>query len=947
MDYIVGIDLGTTNSALAATKLDSADLAGGIAPVPVEQLSAPAELVSRSLLPSSIYLLEGPELPKGSTRLPWTKDDLNFIVGEFAREQGAKVPGRLIQSAKSWLCHSGVDRRASILPWGADDWVQKQSPVQASATYLSHLRDAWNHAHPKSPLESQEIVLTVPASFDDVARSLTIEAAKLAKLSHVRLLEEPQAAFYSFLLSNRESLKTALDGVRVVLVIDIGGGTTDFSLIEVIPGGAIPKIQRIAVGDHILLGGDNIDQALARRIESRTIGEGKLDSARFWQLVQACRLAKESMLSPGGPASCPIKIAARSSKLISGTLSAELTKDEVLSVVLEGFFPQVAIESEPQKPARAGLKELGLPYAFDPAIPKHLSAFLSQHKDTAPDAILYNGGVLTPEIVKQRLLEIVRGWYPTKNIKELETFSLDVAVARGACAYGLTKRGVGISIGGGSARGYYAGIETNQKTMALCLSPKGSEEGLEITIDRELSLRVGRPVRFSLFTTNTQRQDAPGDVVPFDDNFRPLPPIQTVLTSEEKSDGSGNISGAPSKTNPGGPGVWKPSPFVLQTEETKPEPKPRESSPGELSVNIASTITEVGTLSMSLVSRSGASRWQLEFQLSERSSVGGGGAPFPAGKMQEAIGHIQMAFGPKGETRDARNIGRVLEKLIGKPRAEWPTGLCRDLFDAIKERAVHRRRSLDAEAAWLNLAGFLLRPGFGLPLDDWRVKELWKLYYEGVTFRDERRVRLEWWILWRRVAGGLVSAVQDEIYNAFGGRLRAYGQEPLPNDPKQREEHSRDQEIDEVIRLAANLERLPETKRAELGNLFLQRAETWGAKGPLLWAVGRLGARLLFYNSSHEVVRRAIVERWIRRVMAFDWKTAEGAAFAVAQMSRKIGDRDNDIDDALRAEVVARLKAQQSPAHLIQMVEEITAPEAKEQQQIFGESLPAGLRLMD
>jgi molecular chaperone DnaK (HSP70) len=899
--YIVGIDLGTTNSALAATELSQPDLAGSITCVNVEQLIAPAEIASKALLPSSMYLLEGPELPKGSTKLPWTKDDLSFVVGEFAREQGAKVPGRLVQSAKSWLCHPGVDRNASILPWGADDWVQKQSPVKASAAYLSHLRDSWNYQHPNAPLEEQEIILTVPASFDDVARNLTLEAAKLAKLSKVKLLEEPQAAFYSFLLSHRESLQKVLSGVRVVLVVDVGGGTSDFSLIEVIPSGAVPKAQRIAVGDHILLGGDNIDQALARRIEGRTIGEGKLDGARFWQLVQACRLAKESMLSPGGPNVFPIKILARGSRLLGGTLSAELTKEEVISVVLEGFFPVVPFGTEPIKPAKSGLKELGLPYAADPAIPKHLSAFLQQHPEAIPDAILLNGGVLTPDLIKQHLVSMVRGWFPEKQISLLETFSLDLAVARGACAYGLTKRGVGISIGGGSARGYYAGIEVNQKPMGLCLAPKGSEENLEIAIDRGLSLRVGRPVRFPLFTSNVPRKDAPGDVVSFDDSFRPLPPIQTVL----------------------------------------------DGGSGEIPVQLVATITEVGTLSLSLAQKDGAGKWQLEFQLAERSSMGAGSAAFPQAKLQEAFVQIQKAFGPKSEGRDARNLGRVLEKIFGRARAEWPTGLCRELFDSLREHSSFRRASLDAEAGWLNMAGFLLRPGFGQHLDDWRVKELWKLYFDGIAFRNERRVRLEWWILWRRVAGGLPLTSQEEVHNAFSARMRSYGQEPIPADPKQREEQSRDQEIDEVIRLAANLERLPETKRAELGNLFLQRAETWGAKGPLLWAVGRLGARVLFYGSGHEVIRRAIVERWVKRVLAFDWKTAEGASFAAAHLSRRTGDRDTDLDEDLREEVAKRLESHQAPAVWVQMVREITALEAKDQQQVFGESLPAGLRLSE
>lgn len=901
MRYVVGIDLGTTNSALCSADLRAEDdPASSISALPVPQLIAPGERAERPLLPSSLYLLEGPELPRGSASLPWTKGDLHYIAGEFARLQGALVPGRLVQSAKSWLCHPGVDREAPILPWGAtDDLIQKVSPLEASSRLLEHLKGAWNLAHPSDPLEAQEIILTVPASFDDVARELTLRAARRAGLAMVRLLEEPQAAFYSFLLSHRDRLADALDGVSTVLVVDVGGGTTDFSLIEVTRGGALPQLRRIAVGEHILLGGDNIDQALARRVEARTVGEGKLDGARFAQLVQACRLAKEALLDPDGPSTRPIAVLSRGSRLLgAGTLSTELTREEVSAVVLDGFFPRVGLDASPSTAARAGLKEWGLPYASDASIPAHLAAFLREHPSAVPDAILCNGGVLSPRVLTERVAEIVGGWFPGRALRMLPTASLELAVARGAAAYGLTRRGFGISIGGGVARGYYLGIEPEGATQrAICLIPKGSEEGAEFVIDRGLRLRVGRPVRFPLYTA-AARRDESGAVLALDERYRPLPALQAAL---EASGG-----------------------------------------PLEVPVALVATVTELGTLSLSVRAKEGGGHWRLEFDLKERPSSPTREVPEPGPhpRAKEAQSLIQSAFAERSTARDAKGLAKGLEKLLGRERGEWPTALCRDLFDALRERAPFRFHSAETEGAWLNLSGFLLRPGFGAKLDDWRVRNLWRIATEGLTHPQEKQTRLEWWIFWRRVAGGLSAEAQEQIFNTFAARLRAYGQEDPPSDPKLLA--ARDQEIDEVVRLSASLERLPEARRAELGGLYLQRAERWGARGPLLWAVGRLGARVLFYGSGHEVVRRSIVERWLRRLLALDWKNADGALLAASQLARRTGDRDTDLDEALRLETLSRLETGGASAALLTLVREIVPAEAKIQSQVFGENLPTG-----
>src|SRR6266568_1255092 len=412
--FLVGIDLGTIHTALAYVDLaGEGDLAEAVQVPPVPQLVAPGEVGERRLLPSSAYVPGEHELPPAARRLPW--GDAPVVVGELARAQGARVPGRLVASAKSWLSHPRVDRTAEILPWGAPEGVPRLSPVSASALYLAHLREAWAARFPGHPLADQELVLTVPASFNEVARELTLRAAREAGLPRVTLLEEPQAAFYDFASRHRADLAAALGGQRLVLVCDVGGGTTDFTLIQV---SAVPQLTRLAVGDHLLLGGDNVDITLARQVEAR-LG-ARLDAVQWSLLVQACREAKERLLSPGGSLDqARITVPGRGSRLVGGTLSAELGREEVLTVLLDGFFPCVPAGDGPQRRGRSGLLELGLPYESDPAVTRHAAAFLRDHASEVaeaigqrvplprPDALLLNGGVFTPLAVRERLREVV------------------------------------------------------------------------------------------------------------------------------------------------------------------------------------------------------------------------------------------------------------------------------------------------------------------------------------------------------------------------------------------------------------------------------------------------------------------------------------------------------------------------------------------------------------
>ncbi|HEY2749648.1 MAG TPA: Hsp70 family protein, partial [Polyangia bacterium] len=498
---IVGIDLGTTNSALAHADPDKS---ARIVSDEIVQLVGAGEPLPRPTLPSFLYLAGEHELPPEALALPWG-GPTDRIVGEFARTQGTSVPGRLVASAKSWLCHPRVDRLAPILPWGesasSDGGTRRISPVEASASYLRHLGGVWRQATGRA-LADEDVVLCVPASFDEVARELTVRAATEAGLGKVTLLEEPQAAFYAWLADHAADAPLAVGDT--VLVCDIGGGTTDFSLITLRDAGAY---ERTAVGDHLLLGGDNMDLALARRVESRLSRGGKLEPHAFQQLTQACRVGKERLLrlndGDEARASWTITVAGRGSRLIGGALHDEIARAEAEELVLDGFFPRVAPDSAPDR-RRLGIQEFGLPYAADPAITRHLAAFLRLH-GARPSAILWNGGVLKSAAIRARILEVLTSWLGTTP-RVLENAAPDLAVARGAAYYGLARRGAGVRIKGGAARAFYLGVDTAQVTpgqvTVMCLTPRGFEEGAEVTLsEHALELLTNRPVRFRLFTS--------------------------------------------------------------------------------------------------------------------------------------------------------------------------------------------------------------------------------------------------------------------------------------------------------------------------------------------------------------------------------------------------------------------------------------------------------------
>jgi len=547
--FVVGIDLGTTHSALAVAALDSKD--ERVSVLEIEQLVSAGALAKRPLLPSFLYFAHESEPPLA---LPWDADR-RFAVGEFARSRGAEAPERVIASAKSWLSYGGIDRRAGNLPLGAPEDIEKISPVETSFRFLDHLNEAFRSARPADgDLSEQEVVLTVPASFDAGARDLTVEAALAAGFEQVTLLEEPQAALYAWIEQNGEAWRSHLRAGDRVLVIDIGGGTTDFSLIDAIEQEGSLGLQRVAVGDHILLGGDNMDLALAHVVGQELSEQGKeLDRFQVGALAHACRSAKEKLLSDSTLEQVAVVLPSRGSQLLGGSIRGELRREQVERYLLDGFFPAVSATDLPKARPRAGLKQAGLPYASDAAITKHLAAFLARHAFAEPassamdarppSAILFNGGVLKAHVLRTRVLDTLNGWLEQRGaarVRVLPGEDLDLAVARGAAYYGLVRHGRGLRIRGGTARAYYVGIESPMPALpgfeppvfALCVAPFGMEEGTRAALPpQELYVVVGEPVTFRFFGSTTRRGDPAGTVLERwrSGELEELPQIELVL----------------------------------------------------------------------------------------------------------------------------------------------------------------------------------------------------------------------------------------------------------------------------------------------------------------------------------------------------------------------------------------------------------------------------------
>jgi len=913
--YIIGIDLGTTNSAVSYVDLSDESIAKPqIQIFRIPQLTAPSEISRLPVLPSFLYIAGEYDIDIESMQLPWDQSP-SRITGAYARDHGKKVPSRLVLSSKSWLCHDRVDRKAPILPWGSDQGVKKVSPVEASSAYLNHIRNAWNERMSEdedSWLEYQMVIITVPASFDEVARDLTIEAARLAGISNVILLEEPLAAFYSWLGRHENEWHQLVDPGNLILVCDVGGGTTDFTLISLQEIDDNQRFERIAVGDHLILGGDNIDLALGRYIADKMQGpSGKQLNLERWQsLCHQCREAKEAILSDA-ISSKAITLIGEGRSLIANTLSSELDKAAIEKIVLDGFFPVInPSDSQPVSnlSKRKGITEFGLPYEQEPAITKHLCQFLANHQKDLPDSmkasgvrqpdvILFNGGSLKPTWVQNRICESIQTWSAStetpKILKNPEPF---LAVAVGASYYGLVKMGHGVRVGSGSARSYYLGVDTQQGRQAICIVERGQEEGSTATFaDNAFEVLANQPVRFDLYSSSYRSGDQPGTFFQVDESFSLLPPLQTVIQYGKRA-------------------AQKQLPVIIETE-----------------------YSELGALSIWCKAKLTDHRWQLRFELRDKikqqevKSL----ETFENSQIEQIREAVRDVFSTSLE-KSPEKLTQTISDLVDRPKEDWPLSLLRELGDELISLKKQRSISSHHESRWLNLTGYALRPGFGDPLDEHRMLQLWKLYKPGPQNARNPQVLTEWWIFWRRISGGLTAGQQRQFIQDL---------KPLFKGKKSSTRKILPQERIELWMAIANLERLTGEDKIDWAQRLINEMTPKKAKQQHWWALSRLCARELLFGPVDRVINKNSVQKWIEWIMGQEWRNIKPVCSAIAQMARKTGDRKRDFEDAFQKKVIDWMVSQSAEKRHIQYLCEVVTVSQNEEKAIFGESLPSGLRL--
>jgi len=929
--YVVGIDLGTTNSAMCFvdTNIDK----WKIATFAIPQVVAAGQVEQLETLPSFHYEALAEERNSGATKLPWSKDAPSGVVGAFARDHGRTLPGRMVESAKSWLCHNGVDRKAALLPWhGAAD-VERLSPVEASARYIRHMKDAWDAAHADHPLADQDVVLTIPASFDEVARGLTVAAARAAGLPRIVLLEEPQAAFYSWVNAHRDEWEKIVSPGQKILVCDIGGGTSDFSLIHVRTGedGRL-QFHRVAVGDHLLLGGDNLDLALAHLVEQRLTNGGRLEPRQWSMLIPVCRHAKEVLLGANAPDNYTIVLSGAGSRLIGGALQTELKREEVLQLFLDGFLPETGLDERPQS-RQSGFQEFGLPYAADPAITKYLATFLRTQQqmlsdDTnqdaknlaaRPDIVLFNGGFFASSILRDRLIAAMEHWFRPLDADwspiVLRNDRLDLAVARGAAYFGMVRRGVGIRIVAGLARTYYVGIEqADGQRAALCLVAAGTESSSSATvIDRTFKVRTSEPVEFPILVSGTRLTDQPGQIIPYDpEQLSALPPIRTVLTSRKRGDVA------------------------------------------IVDARLSAALTEVGTLDLWCEQIDNARRWQLQFDVrsaTETDREAHTGTAEQSGivdleLISSAVDVLRSVFGSSGTIRPEDTMKRLTE-VISQPRSDWPPSLLRALWAELLELSDGRKRSTQHEARWLNLVGFCLRPGFGMAADDWRVEETWKAT-NGRLLHSTAACLAELRTLCRRISGGLAAGRQTQIASTVMPAIRQRFRQVQTGRGKAAPYASGNHEAAEIWRMLGSMELLAVPVRIELGTMIVDlfnRSSFEGVRSALIWSLGRIGGRVPVYGPLNLVIPLPEISAWIDVLLRIGNLEDATTQLTLMQLTRRTNDRFRDIDQPLRQRAIDRLSAVGAKRHLVQLVAEGGTLESEEAGLILGESLPVGLRL--
>ncbi len=955
--YVVGIDLGTTNSAV--TYIDTAELPWKIRVLLISQWVSASETESLDTLPSFYY-----QPIAGTT-------SFDFCVGAYARDETARTSGRGIASAKSWLCHSAVDRLAALLPWHGMDDVQRLSPVEVSAAFLSHIRSTWDQQFPGQPLADQDVVLTLPASFDEVARELTVAAAALAGLSRVVLIEEPQAAFYAWVYKHDSNWDSQVAVGQKILVCDIGGGTSDFTLIRVRKNSgetiapnksnslseSAQRIQfhRVAVGNHLILGGDNLDLAIAKFLEQKLTDGGKLEPYQWDVLVGSSRTIKEQLLSDDGVDSITLNLPGRGSKLIGGSLQTKVQRQEIRELVLTGFLPIVDLFDQPAL-LQSGFQEFGLPYANDAAITRYLAHFLTTHATAGevaedlstksspgelsnrrslmaqarPEVILFNGGFFASNVLRETVIRQISQWFRTPEEPNweptvLENDRLDLAVARGAAYFGMVRRNQGVKIAATLARSYYIGIG-GDPPQAICIMPGSAESGQSFALEnRTFKLTISQPVEFTLYVSSIRLADQPGHILNVDpEQLTALPPIRTVLKTKSRNEKR------------------------------------------ELSVQLRIGLTELGTLDLSCHELDTDRAWKLQFDVrsttqtdrSEHVGTGEAEEVLDESLWNECQLVIASVFGDtqdegsnsnqpsSGQPFDPKTLITRLSAVVGINRNQWPLSLLRRIWQSLIEMESGRRRSPQHEARWLNLLGFSLRPGYGVALDDWRVTETWR-NVSGKQIHAGPNIRQESLILWRRLAGGLSRGQQMALAEPWLAALRGLERQLLGKSTKGMALSLRREESVEVWRLLGSLELIHVAQKRELGELILnlkEKPKMSKARDAMVWALGRLGQRRPVYGPLNTVLPPDNIGHWIASFLGQS-SSHPLEQLAIVQMARRTDDRYRDIDNASRQSVMNWLERQQASTHLIDLVGQVGKFDEEEQGRVFGEVLPPGLRL--
>ncbi|MDF2577016.1 MAG: dnak3 [Chlamydiales bacterium] len=918
--YIIGIDLGTTNTTLSYIDTHKKNF-NSVYPVqlwPAPQLVDLGVIKSEPMLPSCCYIARNNELPFGGTSLPWIKEQ-SYIVGELARILGEKNPYQCVESAKSWLCYGQAYRNEKILPIKGPD-TERISPLEASVRYITHLCKAWNHTMSKGniteEMEQQQVVLTVPASFDEVARHLTVEAAKQAGLQYITLLEEPQAAFYNWLHRSSTPWQELFKESDQVLIVDVGGGTTDFSLIQAVKLDQEISLQRMAVGRHLLLGGDNIDLAITHYLEDKLKKEGieELSDLQWAQLKHKARKAKEDLLGNNDSKlqSYSVIIQGTGSRVVLGSIQINITKHELQELILKGFWDLLPWTEAIQVRKSTGLQTVGLPYEAEPSIIKHLANFLQKNIGeeplSKPKYILFNGGTMKPILFQRAVIEALDLWYPGPTPITLnKQDDLDFAVAKGASSFGLSKRGIGTSVGGGTPRSYYLKMEIagKKQPMAMAVIPRGSSFGFQYLVSHEFYVKPNTPVAFQILYSHSRIEDALESLVEIDEeNFAPLPPIQTVLRYGKRN-------------------------LFEDTKELIP-------------VKLQISLTEIGIIEVWLQSCLTDHRWQLEFHPSAESSRALATATEETFTPEELDDFRKLIVNRFQEGKEGLNsLMKDLESLIGKGRNEWGVHLLRGLWPAVLAVSDKRKVAAHYAVRWWNLTGFILRPGFGYPLDEHRIKDLWRLILQEEHFKTtSQEVYLQQLICYRRIAGGLNRGQQQQVANSIIPQIWNKSSKSLI--VPQRNDYNL---YSELLRTVVSMEWLDVSFKITLGKALLERIVKKIAQPAEYWAVGRLGTRVLMHASISYIIPKEDCTAWVDQLLEIYLNDPEKEIeYLIATLARKTPYREVNLSEKFIEQLLDKL-----PYDFRKQIEEslidIKEVSQVEREQALGDTLPLGLQL--